>query len=1036
MAGLMRVRWSLLALGLLACDGGRSVCDRLGDLCTGRDVELRMDLARSVDATADLDGDGILDVVTAAPRGGLSIVWGKERQREYFLFAGGVPDAAISDVDGDGDLDVVFVTADPPELRLLDNRGGRELVDEQLGELSGRPQSVWVGALAGGDAVDIVVASALAGGLTIFGEDMTSQHIAVGEDLVAVEAGDLDGDGHLEIVAADLAGSALFVVRAEGTGFAAPQRVASGPAPEYLELYDFDGDGPLDALTHGRAGPEVWVHDGDGKGGLAGPRAITVQEHASEGFVAHRDPSGGRWLITAEYGQTIASALDDEDRVVRRVHDSSQTTLGVRRDGDAVVTHGAAILRRSLAPAHMFSESSRIPSKSSAPLVLGDFDSDGAVDVAVTAEDGVVLILPRLSQAPLSTGSGVTVSQEVLSMISADVTGDGLLDLVIGEAETVQVAVGHGDGRFDLAPPTILPLVAWKLHAFDPQGTGAAAVAVVPHNALADPNMLVLEFDATGAVAGFSRPIEAGYVAAMTSADVDGDAREDLVLVVLEDSDGSLVIVSGDESEPVKWRHLSSIISYLSDPAITVGDLAGDGAVDAVLVGWETVVLLPDIGVDTPPPATVAEINGFDGGGSLGIVDVDGDGRLDVVHCSDTSASVLLADSAGGLTPQEPLEQWMPNYALHVDDDAAIAVAETGSGIAVLTPAVVPSLARTNAFGGGSGYLNQISTGDVDADGQIDIAVSSGDQHGYGLGVLWGAEDGRPRRAVWMDYTIPALLIVKQVDDRPGDEIVAVGPYEGVKVWTYMDGGLKVAASVGFTPLNTLHDVAVAARRGSAQDVVVLGTTDEVTRVVALPRGDAGEFIGTEVVLWEGPGGVKDESIPKLATSDYDDDGYDDIAVLGDDEAVRVVWGDAERAGEVLAIHGGVENVRQIAAADINGDGVAELLLGAFQGVVRIDLRGREVREAVALGEMSGLDRLLVADVEGDGVVDIFGDNASWLAGMIRGPGGDERADIVFDPRYVVRPVAFAALGNDDILDIVGLRGGHVVTRVSDKGAP
>ena len=145
----------------------------------------------------------------------------------------------------------MYTTIEPATLKVLDNVGGHALPEGRSGEVEGRPQSLWVGALDGDASPDAVVASL--DGLTVFTRGLGhSQHIEVGEALVEVQAGDLDGDGRAEIVAADRDAGALWVVRSQEAGFAAPQPIATGPAPEYLELYDLDGDGSLDALTHGK----------------------------------------------------------------------------------------------------------------------------------------------------------------------------------------------------------------------------------------------------------------------------------------------------------------------------------------------------------------------------------------------------------------------------------------------------------------------------------------------------------------------------------------------------------------------------------------------------------------------------------------------------------------------------------------------------------------------------------------------------------------------------------------------------------------
>ena len=151
------LRAAPLALLLLTACGDPTPtargCDRIGLLCANNNQPSRLGLASARGSTADLDGDGQLDLITAAPPG-LSIAWSGTSQRDYHLEYGSVPDAKIGDIDGDGDPDIVFITADPPALHTLTSDRTRTLRDGPTLALAGRPQGLWIGQLDADDALD------------------------------------------------------------------------------------------------------------------------------------------------------------------------------------------------------------------------------------------------------------------------------------------------------------------------------------------------------------------------------------------------------------------------------------------------------------------------------------------------------------------------------------------------------------------------------------------------------------------------------------------------------------------------------------------------------------------------------------------------------------------------------------------------------------------------------------------------------------------------------------------------------------------
>ena len=1039
--------WDLWPLVLADCGGDAPVvlqgCERLGSLCTAEAESQSLDVVGSRGVTADLDGDGIRDLVSTGS--GLSITWSRSDHREYLLFPEGVPDAEIGDVDSDGDLDVVFITGEPSTLRVLANEGTRRLVEQPAVMLPGRAHGLWIGQLDGDETLDAVVASGAPGGkgeLTVFTAGLTRREtITVGHKPIAVEAADLDGDGRLDLVAADFDESVLHIVLANGAGFAPPRQVLTGPEPTVLQLYDLDGDGQLDVLTHGQS-PAIWWHRGDGAGALAAPHAIEVQNHPSNGFGAHRDEQGRRWLMMLDDGHLVASELDETDKVVRRVVAGGiQDSYRLDMDAGSPLTNGSWYgYRHSLAPSHVFTEL-RHGGDNSYTLALGDLDQDGGLELV--SLEGNAIVARGLAEGSwdeprvLVEGTGW-----VTAIIVTDATDDGVPDLVIGDgAPSVSVAVGVGDGSFN-APGPHVPLrgVPRLLHAV-PGAPGEAPAITV--GGTDSPGVVAYRFDGEGAMIDTSKLLATGLPRTLASADLDADGLADLVALV-EDADGSasLVIVPRVASGwgPARTRSLADVRleavpdKPLQNPLLVLGDVDLDDRTDAVLVASSAVVHLLDIGAEDPPAPQLEPYPGLHYPDALALADIDGEGPLDLVTCSFSGLQVLLLSTAGALDPQAPHDQFITACTLHADPDGqATAATATDRGLSLLRPDFAPALARTDIFEGGPGYFADLATGDLDADGKSDVVVSDRPYGPAGsTAVLWGHAVGEPGRATWQAGQLfeTATIAVAPLDDRPGDELVTAWSYGFTEIWTAADGGLQRLATVAPKRGYEVQGVGVARRAGRPSDVILLCHLDiQEWGLLALPRAEDGNFIAdAEVVLWS-TSYLHDET--PMVIADFDGDGHDDIAVhSGTLEGVVLVWGDPERTPTVTTIPVSVAASSHLAVADLDGDGAPELLVGTMQGVLQIAFAGREPGRPQTVLRRSADRGLLAADLDADGNTDIVAASDEGVDILLRSP------DFLTEPLglWLPRPRA-VDLDGDQILDLIGVGGAAVMTYRSGQPA-
>jgi len=237
-------------------------------------------------ALGDVDGDGRLDIVSASSGndslaiflqvegGGFAapVVLGDSSVTAYPV------SVALADMDGDGRLDLVSANSASQTLTVFfQEEGGEFAVPLSLGDSSvtNDPESVAVGDVDGDGRLDLVSANFGSNTLTVFLQEEsgifaepTSLSISSFKDgPISVALGDMDGDGRLDLVSANLYTDTLTVfIQEEGGGFAGPISLSLPSATSFTEFVavgDLDGDGHLDLVTVSSMGDTVTFILGD-----------------------------------------------------------------------------------------------------------------------------------------------------------------------------------------------------------------------------------------------------------------------------------------------------------------------------------------------------------------------------------------------------------------------------------------------------------------------------------------------------------------------------------------------------------------------------------------------------------------------------------------------------------------------------------------------------------------------------------------------------------------------------------------------------
>lgn len=392
----------------------------------------------------------------------------------------------LADLDGDGRVDLLFAnggdysTPGTPELnRVFLNRGSDRVFEEAtqqiLGDRPDHARVIKVVDVSGEGLVDIVVGTTWESQSRLYlgrgggrFEEVTESHLP--QRLLSVgdlEAGDIDGDGDLDLVLVDWgpgdsmtnAGGPLVLWINEGSGRFV-DRSADLPDLQIefswdLELVDTDNDWDLDILVScKRCGGGLLLRN-DGRGSFThDPRGLPQYTNNYDFEAMDLDGDGILDLVTINDGDIVGEAFS------RREHIFLGGPGGRYRD--ATWEH--------------WPPDSNIGEDDNHVAFL-DFDSDGDADFLVASLTGPERLLINDGAGHFSLRSGVFEGVETpgtLGLELADLDGDHRLDAVQsqGEHETAVAERIHlGRGLMpDSAAPHITRVVALK---------GAAGVVVL-----------------------------------------------------------------------------------------------------------------------------------------------------------------------------------------------------------------------------------------------------------------------------------------------------------------------------------------------------------------------------------------------------------------------------------------------------------------------------------------------------------------------------------------------------------------------------
>jgi len=430
-------------------------------------------------ATADFNNDGNLDLVTAGHINGISVLAGDGAgsfgAATEVNLGFSTATVVVADFNGDSKPDVA-VSGDQSKIAILAGNGTGGFGTPVLYRINTSALDIVGGDFDGDSKADVAITNTSFSSLTsmslFFGDGSGNLRFAsvipTGSSPNAITNGDLNNDGHDDLVYANIAHNTVSVLINDGSGgFGPPTTFAVGAEPRSVAVGDLNGDQKLDLVTANSNAFSVSVLLGDGQGSFGpaspisvpgfNPESVAIGDLNNDGrpdlVVAYRSANSVSILLansSGGFGSPTSFPVPDggQDIVINDLN----------RDGlpDLVIANifGVSVLLGNSSTG--FGPTTTLSTTASnAAVVVDDFNGDGKSDIAsVVGNQRIINVYLGDGQGGFSQPTPFPAGFGATYLRSADFNGDGNADLVtLTSLSTASILLGNGAGGFG-APVT------------------------------------------------------------------------------------------------------------------------------------------------------------------------------------------------------------------------------------------------------------------------------------------------------------------------------------------------------------------------------------------------------------------------------------------------------------------------------------------------------------------------------------------------------------------------------------------------------
>ena len=755
-------------------------------------------------------------------------------------------------------------------------------------------------------------------------------------------AGDFNNDGNPDVAVATYSGIFLLAGNGDGT-FRTAVAVETAASASALIAADFNGDGNQDlvALSNGN----IVLYPGNGDGTFQPPVALTPSGALYSSLsVADMNGDGKPDLLAlSSDDSTFAIFLNNGDGTFQLSTNLSVSIVGV------------------------------------CAIAVGDFDGDGKQDVAMTFWNGIALFLGN-GDGTLKPAIHSDLGNAPGSFaIAGDFNGDGKLDLAVAAdgGNYVYLVFGNGDGTFQ---PSVTIVTGGNVNSVvlgDFNGDGRADFAAATNagtevflggqfSGLGISSVHSGNFT-VGQTGTYQITVENPYFASSNgTVTVTDTLPAGLTATAIGSTDFSWTctlstltctnnnyLYSGATLPPIT---VTVNVAASLPPSVVTNHVSVTSSAGTRAATDPTTIVLPSTTSLTvsPTPSTLLQ--------TVTMTATVTGGLTGIVVFSDGGNTLGTATLTGGQASFSTrlLQSGLRNLAATYSGDSTHAPSISAVKYQAVNASPARGLIAGGTYSTGAAPMS-IAAGDFNLDGKADLVTANSTANT--ISVLLGNGDGT--FGANTDYAVgtqPMAVVVADFNND-GKPDIAVANQNSNTVSILLGNGngtFQPAFSVAAGTVPSSLAVADINSDGKPDLVVLSATTEDFTFLLGIGDGTfqpAVPFTGDRASIF--------------AIGDFNNDGKADI--VGSFAGVEVELGNGDGTFQSMLY----TNVSafSLAVGDLNADGKADLVVGGPDGVGVLLGNGDGTFQAPVQYIGNEPASVLLADVNGDGKLDVVAVN-------------------------------------------------------------
>jgi hypothetical protein len=306
-------------------------------------------------------------------------------------------------------------------------------------------------------------------------------------------------------------------------------------------------------------------------------------------------------------------------------------------------------------------------------IVVVDLTNSGTRDLVVSnygSGTATVFMHNPATPGTYLAGATLTTGGQPNQVVSADINGDGLPDLVFADVSgnaIVMLQNASTPGQFEAPVKLATNGQTTSVAIADVNGDGKPDIVTTVFDANGNNGAVLVFLQSTSAPGTFATPVSYAAGAqpeAVRIADVNGDNLPDLIVADYGpggDGTGTSGVSVLIQNPAAAGTFLAPVTypTYWGPVDVAVGDLNGDGKPDLVVAsaGPDPTGAVSVLLQSTTTAGTFGTATAYPGYGqplSVAIADLNGDGRPDIAVADGYSATVMLQNAASPGTFANP----------------------------------------------------------------------------------------------------------------------------------------------------------------------------------------------------------------------------------------------------------------------------------------------------------------------------------------------------------------------------------------------